>query len=375
MKIAMITTWFPPTIAGSGSRFYEVGKRLSEMHKIHIYTTGIEGTPREEELDGMHVHRYGKFEPSKSIEGESYLLSTKFTFNLLRSLRNEHFDIIDCNIVSKLPAYATSLISKYMDVPLIETWHEVMHKQNFKILNLALALPAFFMEFFIPRLADVNIAVSGTTKRRMVDLLKVDEKKIFVISNGVDVKKFREISVEKKYGRILYVGRLESHKRVDTLIQAYQRLKEVYDTIELIIIGTGSQKERLQRIAKNIRDITFYELMPYEKIIELMKSAWIFVLPSVREGQGIVLLETMAAGTPPIAVQAEGSAVGDVIKNNYNGLLVSEREIEGAIQKLLTNEDLYILLRKNGLRFVKGYDWSKTAERTAEVYEKIRRSQ
>jgi glycosyltransferase involved in cell wall biosynthesis len=232
-------------------------------------------------------------------------------------------------------------------------------------------LPGFLLEFFMPTLSDINIAVSETTKRRLVNLLRVHPEKIVVIPNGVELKKFNRVSSEKKYGRILYVGRLESHKRIDTLIRAYERLKKGSPDIELIIVGIGPQREYLRRLATDMKDITFYEPMPYEKLIELMKSAWVLVLPSIREGQGIVLLEAMAAGTPPIAVQAEGSAVGDVVKNNYNGLLVPSNEIERSIEKLLTDEDLYHRLRKNGLEFVKSYDWDEIAERTAQVYKKI----
>ena len=102
------------------------------------------------------------------------------------------------------------------------------------------------MELLMPRVSDFNIAVSETTKRRLVDLLKVDPDKIVVISNGVDLKRFNEISVEKKYGRILYVGRLESHKCVDTLLIAYHQLKKRYTDIELILVGKGPQTDEQQ---------------------------------------------------------------------------------------------------------------------------------
>ena len=380
MKIALLTTWFPPLIVGSGNRFYEICKRLAGKHEVHVYTTGIEGSEKEEEMDGMYIHRYGIFDTSKSIEKESYLHNLKFSLHLLRkkhyksSWGSTGFDIIDCNIVSKMLPYVSFFISKTMHAPLIETWHEVWYKQNFTQYNPVMGLPGFYLELFMPKLADMNIAVSETTKRRLVNLLGVNPDKIVVIPNGVDLNKFDAISIDKKYGRILYVGRLESHKRVDTLMLAYHRLKKRFTNIELIIVGKGPQKEYIQNVSKelNLKDVTFYDSISYDKLIELMKSSWIFVLPSVREGQGIVLLEAMAAGTPPITIQAEGSAVGDIVKNDYNGLLVPGGEIERAIQKLLTNEDLYTKIRKNGLQFVKGYDWAKTAERTAEVYEKIR---
>ena len=383
MKIALLTTWFPPIIAGSGNRFYEIGKRLAGKHEVHVYTTGIEGCEKEEEMDGMYIHRYGIFNPSKSIEHGAYLLNLKFSLHLLKEKmpelirRTNTFDIIDCNIVSKTLPYVSYFISRFTEASLIETWHEVWYKQNFKALNPVMALPGFLMELFIPKLADINIVVSETTKRRMTDLLKVNPNKIAVISNGVDLKRFNEISVKKKYGRIVYVGRLESHKRVDTLMLAYHQLRKRYSDIELIIVGKGPQKEYLQNLSKelDLKDVTFYDPLSYDKLIKLMKSSWIFVLPSVREGQGIVLLEAMAAGTPPIAVHTPESGVGDIVKNNYNGLLVKRGEIESAIQKLLTMEDLYGDLQKNGLQFVKGYDWAKIAAKVDNIYEKIGEAQ
>lgn len=372
----MLTTWFPPLIVGSGNRFYEVGKRLSKKHEIHVYTTGIEGCVHEEKIGGMYIHRYGVFDTSRSIEMESYLLNLKFSIYILKKLHNNSFDVIDCNIVSKTLPYASYIISRSTHTPLIETWHEVWYKENFKQYNPVMAVPGFFMELFIPKLANINIAVSSTTKSRLVNLLKVNPDKIFVISNGVDLKKFNKISVEKKYGRILYVGRLETHKRVDTLLLAYHQLKKIYTNIELVIVGKGPEKENLQNLSKKLKleCVRFCDQLPYEKLIRIMKSSWILVLPSIMEGQGIVLLEAMAAGTPPIAVQSEGSAVGDVVLNNNNGLLVSQGGLQAAIQKLLTEEDVYISLRNNGIKFVEGYDWDKVAEKTADLYENIRRS-
>jgi len=381
MKIALISTWFPPFIVGSGNRFYEVGRRLSKDHEVHVYTTGIEGGLNEEYMDGMHIHRYCRHDITKSVEKESYILNLKFSLHLLKKnlelvTKNNYFDIIDCNIVSKTLPYASYFISKSKHVPLIETWHEVWYKENFEQYSSMMAIPGFYLELFMPKLSDFNIAVSETTKMRLINLLKVNPDKISVISNGVDLKKFNAICAEKKYGRIIYVGRLESHKCVDTLLFAYHQLKKRYTDIELILIGKGPQKEYLINLSKklDIEDITFLDPMPYDQLITAMKSSWILVLPSIREGQGIVLLEAMAAGTPPIAVNAEGSAVGDVITNNYNGLLVVQGNIENAMEKLLTNEDLYASLRKNGLEFVKDYDWDKIAERTAQIYEMVKKT-
>jgi glycosyltransferase involved in cell wall biosynthesis len=372
MRIAMLTTWFPPVVIGSGNRFYEIGKRLAKKHEIHVYTTGIKNYAGEEEMEGMHVHRYGRFNITKSMERGSCFLNFKFSLDILRKL-NIDFDLMDCNIVSKTLPYVSYLISRFRDVPFIETWHEVWHMKNFKIYP-TMAIPGFILEAFTPWLSNFNVAVSETTRRRLIDLLHVQPEKIKVIPNGVDLEKFRAISVERKYGRILYVGRLEKHKRVDTLIRSYKQLKNGYNDLELIIVGTGPEEERIRKLARNAEDVIIYAPMQYEELVALMKSSWIFILPSVREGQGIVLLEAMAAGTPPIAVKVPGSGVVDVIHDGYNGLLVSPDGIKEGIKKLLMERDLYEEIKKNGLKFVEGYDWDITAKRTEAVYEQAIRA-
>ena len=376
MRIALITTWFPPVITGSGNRFYEIGKRLARKHEIHVYTTGIKGYAKEEEKEGLHIHRYEMLnaQENKSMERHRHLFKLKFSFDVLRKLKSgENFDIMDCNIVSKPLSYVSYLASRSPPTPLTLTWHEVWHWQNFKTLNPLMAVPGFLLEFLIPQLSNFNVAVSETTRRRLVDLLHVQPEKIKVIPNGVALEKFRAISAERKYGRILYVGRFEKHKRVDTLIRAYKQLKRRYNDLELIIVGTGPEEERIRKLAMNAEDVIIYAPMPYEELVALMKSSWIFILPSVREGQGIVLLEAMAAGTPPIAVKVAGSGVVDVIRDGYNGLLVSPDGIKGGIKKLLMERDLYEEIKKNGLKFVAGYDWDIIAKRTEDVYEQAKR--
>lgn len=362
----MVTLLFPPIIAGSGKRFYEIGRRLARKHEVHIHTMGGD---TEEELEGMHVHRYGKFHAFSAER--SYKSGVKFSFRMFECLRSESYDIIDCNIVSKMPAYVSYIIAKRMHIPLIETWHEVMHRLNFEILGHVMGLPAFLMEFPIPHLADMSIAVSETTKRRMVGLLNADADKVVVIPNGVDLKKFSRVHAEKKYGRILYVGRLERHKRVDLLMHAYKQLKRQYRDVELVIVGDGSQRRHLVELSRRLEDVTFLRFLREEDLIALMKSAWVLVLPSEKEGQGIVLLESMAAGTPPIAVQAEGSGVCNIIRNAHNGMLVSKENIGAAIQRLLSDEEMHASLRKNCLHFVKKYDWNDIAASVAALYEKI----
>lgn len=370
MKIAMVTTWFPPLVVGSGVRFYEIGKRLSKRHEVHVYTTGCEsvgGLPEAEGGGGLHVHRLRRVELGRSIEEDYHVLKLRFSLDVLRAVRKEDFDVVDCNVVSKPLVLAAARAG----APLVLTWHEVWGRRNFRLLNPLLATPAFFVEFILPRLASMNVAVSETVRWQLTEVLGAGHGRVVVIPNGIDPKPFESISAEKRYGRILYAGRLERHKRVDILIHAYRRLKRNFPEAELIIVGEGPQGRYLRELSRRLGvDVKFYGFVPRERLVALMKSAWVFVLPSVREGQGIVLLEAMAAGTPPVAVAAEGSGVVDVIRDGYNGLLASEtpESLEHAIRRLLADDELHSRLMTGGLEFVRAYDWDVVAGEVERVY-------
>ncbi len=116
-------------------------------------------------------------------------------------------------------------------------------------------------------------------------------------------------------------------------------------------------------------------MIPKPDLIRLLKSSTTLVLPSILEGQGVILLEAMAAGTPPIAVLSPESGVKDIMRQEFNGLLVQPKvkEIEEALLRLLTNQSLYDQIRENGLGFVSRYDWDQIAIKTSELYEQVAR--
>lgn len=379
MRLAMITSWFYPFPAGSANRFYEIARRLSGKHEIHVFTTRLRGREREENIEGISVHRYGIIDPSWSLEKGMVLANLKFSWNTLRRLSRgkafKDFDLIDCNITSKSLPFVSYIASRFLEIPLVETWHEVWHLHNFKQYNFAFSSAAFVAEPIMARLADRFIAVSETTKQRLVDLLGAAEHKVEVIPNGVDTKAFEKADGDKKRFRIIYAGRLENHKRVDLLLLAFKELKKTLPECELCILGDGSQRTSLVNLSSRLglRGVHFLGVVPRLDLISWIKSSAILVLPSVLEGQGIVLLEAMAAGTPPVAVWSQESGVKDVVKDGFNGLLVRSAvdEITGAMHKLLTTKSLYERLQRNGLDFVKRYDWSHITDKAADFYERV----
>jgi len=379
VRIAMVTSYFYPFPSGSANRFCEVARRLSRKHEVHVYTTHCSIQGREKYLDGVQVHRYGRIEPSQSLEKGVMMPNLRFSLDTLKRMRcdmaGRRFDIVDCNITSKFLPLTSFLACRFSRVPLIQTWHEVWYTQNFRRHNPFLAPSAIMAEYTMPKLADFCVAVSNTTRERLLRLLRVPSRKVIVIPNGVDLADFRGVSARKRRRRIVYVGRLESHKQVSLLVRAFKEVRSTLSDSELFIAGDGSQRRHLMKLTSDLdlTDVHFLGVIPRLDLIRMIKSSATLVLPSLLEGHGIVLLEAMAAGTPPIAVLSPGSAVKDIVTHESNGLLAQPtvKEMERAIFTLLTNKSLYSRLRQNGLKFVEGYDWDKVAARTLELYEHV----
>jgi glycosyltransferase involved in cell wall biosynthesis len=213
------------------------------------------------------------------------------------------------------------------------------------------------MQKVLKHVGQYHVAVSEFTKQRLTKLLKIDPSKVVVIPNGVDFAKFNS-SHAKVWGRIVYAGRIVPHKRVKLLVNAFREVKKKIPTAELHIIGSGPGLQSIRNSASAIKDCHVHGFLPEKQMVELLKSAWLFVLPSEREGSGLVVLEAMAAGVPFITINHPDNATKEFCQ--FKCGLVAEphkTSIADAITQLFSNKELWKELNVNALDFAKKYDW------------------
>ena len=179
------------------------------------------------------------------------------------------------------------------------------------------------------------------------------------------------------------MGALKSRKDYHVSIPAVAKVKEKYPDVKYYIVGDCSNKNyfnQLEELAKryNIeKNIFFEENINEKELIELYGQADIFLLTPVNvnnhfEGFGLVYLEANACGLPVIGSFNCGAE--DIIKDNYNGLLVPQSDIENtakAILKLLDNPNFARELGENGKKVAKRMSWDKTVSQYLKVYNSI----
>ncbi|MGC9069329.1 MAG: glycosyltransferase family 4 protein [Thermoprotei archaeon] len=381
MKIAVITETFYPFRGGSAKRYYEVLKRLVKKgYEIDLYTVRLnkEWTTYEN-IDGINVYRTEKL-LSNFITKDGFRSISQVLFYsawVMKKSSNEDYQIIESNHCPIFPVMSSWIRTKISKVPLSVTFHEVWYSQWYWYSPTTIHVPlGIILEKIYVKMPDIAIAVSNTTASRLVSLLKMDRNKVVTIPNGVDLELFNSIKTEKMHNKIIYVGRLNWHKKIDRLIDAIPIIKRYINDIHLEIVGDGPMKAEYEEYIrkKNLQNcVTILGAVDDKELVKRLKSAYIYVLPSIREGQSITTLEAMAAGTPQIVVDVDGNGASALIKESKSGLTVgpSSYKIAEAVLKIMNDKKLWLKLQQNGYEFIKKYDWNTIAEEHDKVYKNL----
>ena len=358
MKIAYVTDVIYPFVKGGAEkRIYEVSKRLVADNEVHIF--GIKWWEGHNDIvvDGINIH--GICKPQKLYSGEKRSFSEAFQFALsLRPMFKYDLDIIDCNQFPYLHCFPAKLIAKVKSASMVITWHEFWGDYWYEYLGRSGTIGKV-VEKSTMKLADTIIAVSKNTEKDLNRFVK----NVTVIPNGVDLGLISSIKPSEKMYDVLFVGRLIPEKNVDLLLKSMPRNKS------LGIIGEGPEREKLIRLSKELgTNVTFESGLPYEELIGLMKSADTLILPSCREGFGIVALESLASGTPVITVNSKTNAAKDLITNGKNGFIVdlNPKAIESAILNIDKAN-----MSKTAQSSVTDYDWDITSNKILNVYRSL----
>ena len=383
MKIAFVYDAVYPWVKGGAEmRIHELGTRLSARgHDVHLF--GIKWWEGGDviEYEGMTLHGVCKARELYVAGKRSISEALVFSVKLFPSLIKEKFDLIDVSVFPYFSCFTVKLVSVLKKSPAIFTWHEVWDDYWYEYMGKA----GFFgkvIEKAVSKIADNNIAVSDWTKKRL-EALGVPENKIKVIPNGIDLKRIREIEpessknsvgLEEKIYDIIFVGRLIKEKNVDVLLKAVAFLKTDFPNIRCCVVGDGPEKAALVELAKKLRvseNVKFAGFQEYGTLIRKIKASKVLVLPSSREGFGMVVIEAFACGVPVVTVREKYNAAQGLVEDGVDGLVVEleEREIAKGVQDIIEKNSDYRNISEAAFNKAKKYDWDEMVENIHLVYE------
>ena len=367
----IVRTVSPQTTQGEG----DVKKVMFLTLRTFSLTGGIEKVSKVAgkalhdlcEMQGDDLSVFSLYDATTDID-EKYFPKERFTgFDIRRLgfmqkavMSGIKKDVIILSHVNLLPVgYLVKLFSPRTKLVLIAHGIEVW--KAFRGLRKAMLFSC-----------DKILAVSQYTKDVIIRLNHFPAEKIQVLNNCLDpcleipLEKEKDSVLLKKYGLkeddlvLLTLTRLassERYKGYDIVIESLKELRKENPSLKYLIIGKYDKEEK-QRLDTLIRkaglqnDVIFTGFVPDEDLAEHFNLADIYIMPSEKEGFGIVFIEAMYYNKPVIAGNKDGSV--DALLNGKLGLLVnpsSKEEVSGAIESIISDKCKYIpdhqLLMKN----------------------------
>lgn len=216
----------------------------------------------------------------------------------------------------------------------------------------------------------VPIAISNQIAEMTQKYYKLKKKKIVTIYNGINLsEKHKNITQKEGNFVIINVSSFKPAKDHITLLNVYNEFHKKHTNSELWLLGDGALKEDILNYIKekNISDVTLFGNVP--NVYDYLLKADMFLLTSVFEGLPLCLLEAQSVGLPIVSTNVGG--ICDIIKDDYNGLLVNPKDVNTMVSKcelLIDNVELQKRLSINSIESSKQYSIKLCAEQHEKIY-------
>ena len=386
-RLAVFNTQ-PPHLyfGGVEKRIIETAKRLQNQADITVYSGTKAGFKEPATIDGV------SFVPCYSTDRIFPLDNWFFNRSIAKKAVAIDADVYEAHAVSGY-GLLKALNNHGIKKPFVHTIHGVLADEYEQAReNRYQSFRGRIANYFMHRLAKLEeetaknatliVTISQYSLEKIKQFYNVDAAKIRIVPNGVDPEKFKpfedQAAVKRQFGLgnepcVLFVGSLIPRKGLPFLVEAAKKIVKEYKETKFIIVGEGPLRNQLLRKleAANLSgNFTFLGNVKEDMLPAVYNCADVFALPSIQEGQGIVLLEAQASAKPVVAFDVGG--VNEAVRNGETGLLVkrgSTDKLADAIMKLLSDKALREKMGANGRRFVtENFTWDICAQKMLNVY-------
>ncbi len=399
MKALFFTREFPPYVyGGAGVHVEYLARELAKLMEMEVRAFGDQGIAS----DSLSVKGF----PFENEAFDNANDKLKAVFKTLSTCLSMNSDEIDADIVHCHTWYShfAGIMAKLCyGVPLVITTHSLEPLRPWKREQLGRGYDASsWIEKTAIEMADVLIAVSEETKEDILTHFDVDESKIEVVYNGIDLKEYvvvNETSVLDEYGLdktkpyVLFVGRITRQKGIIHLVNAIKYIDQ--DTQVILCAGApdtpeiGKEMEDAVKEASKTRDniIWIDKMLDKKDVIQLYSHADVFCCPSIYEPFGIINIEAMACETAVVASAVGG--IKEVVVEGETGLLIQleqqksapfepvnpdqfSKDLAEGINKVINDKELQHKMAKNGrARVEEFFDWESIAKQTEAIYKSL----
>jgi glycogen synthase len=399
MKALFFTREFPPYVyGGAGVHVEYLANELAKLMEVEVRAFGDQDyTSKNLRVKGIPFENPAFNNANDKLKAVFKTLSTSLVMNA----EEIDADIVHCH--TWYSHFAGIMAKLCYGLPLVITTHSLEPLRPWKREQLGRGYDASsWVEKTAIEMADAIIAVSNETKADVLEYFDVDERKIEVVYNGIDLKEYvlvSETSVLKEYGidvnkpYVLFVGRITRQKGIIHLVNAIKYIDK--DTQVVLCAGAPDTPEIAKEMKESVdkasltRDniIWIDKMLDKKDVIQLYSHANVFCCPSIYEPFGIINIEAMACETAVVASAVGG--IKEVVVEGETGLLIKleqqktapfepvnpdqfSRDLAAGINRLVRDKELCAKMAKNGRKRVEDYfDWRAIAKQTEAIYKSL----
>ncbi len=386
MHVLLLSWEYPPRIVGGLGRHVAALSRTlaAQGHTVHVVTRDHDDAPAEEwTAEGIHVVRVAEEPPVIPFDD---LISWVLAFNnrvqaaAQRICRDYEIDVVHAH--DWLVAYAAAALKTTHDLPLVATVHATEYGRHQGWLPGPMNKLIHQVEWWLTYEARRVITCSHYMRKQVDRIFELPAGKVDVIPNGVAVRDFalpadevarlrQEVCPDARM--VLFAGRLEYEKGVQTVLHTLLQLNIDVGPVHFFIAGTGTYSAELRRMVDELGvgdHVTFTGFLEDEALRAHYAAADVAVAPSIYEPFGLVAIESMACGTPVVVGDTGG--LREIVAAGDSGLRVTPDDPDAlahALARVLTDDALAERLVAGAAKVIhERYEWSRVAERTVQTY-------
>lgn len=388
---------------GTETVIQEMSTRLiARGHPTEVYCTLATASSNSDTLDGLQVTRFPYFYPYIGLSDEAKRLLDKkggspFSFALMRALqRCPDLDLIHLHVGNRIGGigrhvarkrripYVISLHGGVFDVPKEEA--ESLAAPSKGALDWGKALGMWVGSRQVLNDASAILCVGYPESVKTQE--RLPEQKVIYLPNGADTKRFatgdgagfrRARGIPADARVLLTVARIDSQKNQLLPVRMLPELLKIEPKAHVLIIGnvtTPSYHEKIKQTVAELGVAEHVTIIPgiasdSQEIVDAYHAADLFLLPSIHEPFGIVVLEAWSAGLPVVASRVGG--IPHFVEDGRDGMLfdpADERDFLRAYSAVAAHTERREALAEAGGKKARGeYDWDVVTEKLMQVYE------
>ena len=382
MNVGIFNDTYTPTIDGTVTSVEMLYQELRRLNHNPIVIAPA--YPAYQDKAEQQVIRIRSI---KVPANPDYRIALPFSIFDYYRIKNFRLDVVHTQTPLPMPiATFAFLLAKRFKAPFFYTFHTLYSKYVEYITGGKIITPQR-AERFIRITCNLSDGVVAPSPEMKDMLLSYGVRtRIKVIPTGINAKIFlsddgSEVFIQHRLKRdikvLLFAGRLCVQKNLLFLLRAFKRIAAHYPAVHLFLAGDGIQRKELEQFVLDQHiehQVTFLGFLNRIELIKYYRAASVFVISSLTETQGLVILEAMLNDTPVVAVNAMG--IPSTVTHGVDGFLTEKSDLEFAFKvlELLRNDTLREKMASNARKNAMGKSAEKMAAEIVNLYEDIKSS-